>query len=1663
VAEEEIRSDASASEAETAAALHQLTQMGTMMGTPDYISPEQAQDSHTADIRADIYSLGCTFYTLLTGRAPFSDGSVLDKIRAHTEQTPQRLAAFRDDIPAEVEAILLRMMAKDPEDRPQTPQDVVDALTKLIDARIDDRLRRHGIGEPPIPPKPRTVGDSDDRFNNIAKLVGLTLLVVAIVAGVIAGTWQAIYLATDTGRLEITNAGLEVHGARIVLLKDGQEYASFAVEPGTHRQTIRAGEYEVALRGAPPGVELDVRSTKKGQTHDFGAPTHPQDKVYTVYRGGGMSIEVARRPGIATPLEGDIVSESIADWTLLFNGRDLTGWKMQPDKPGNWRVENGVLIGGKLDGGSEEENSFLVTEKSDFTNFHLKLEAKLNPGAADAGVLFDFADGSWAEANIAFNPSQRDQYVGSIMVAGTKLNGVTWQAAPRDLASPDQWFTLEVIAVDRQITTKVNGKVAVVHTQRKQTTGPIRLQDHGPFTVVEFRKIEIVELDEDGKPLPQPTSPEAAPLTIGMNDGKSVLLPDALAVYTFEEDTFFRKDGRLRVRDVSGNGHDASVEDDQPAYSPDGKAGGALLCNRRVLKLPLAKLRLPTALLAGRDEYTMALWVRDSGKATLSSGKSARTLFQEGFPRGADAAYPFSVNLVDQRMRIFSLRELVEQDLPGGDVPINGEVFTDEDTIPKDKWYFLALTLVRNGDAHMLRVTIDDQTTEHPFAPVPDLEYGFSLLGGIDGMIDEVAFFGRAFTGQEIETLRQHGLWKSPVPESSAPPLTIGMNDEFGMLFEGRLVAPAELSRRLDEALQENPDREVVIDLPKRPWTVAGHVDQLEQIARITGAKWITRPVWSQIRIVFGVDKSGEQTLDIEGPGYSATGLLEDQLPNVREVIAKNSNLPVQIEVVEPFRFSDPKNAIGLAKVRDATKAAGDKVRVVRTRAKDDRKTVPLPPIRIGMNDKGVPTFNGRLVPPHEQADLLVEALQENPDREVVIDLPQRPWTVVPHVDQLEQVARIAGAKRIARPAWAAKQKFSINLIGTLPGDGATIEDLLYLPDGKRLVSGGKSNQLVIWDVTSRQRLKTLRWDQGIRCFLVLPDGRIVTGGEQGTIRIWNLDEPEKSIDLTGHTKVAMTLTTSPDAKLLFSGSPEDVRLWNLETGKEIEQDSTGCRGAAFLKSGQQIVHLSKNKVLLRDSTTFKILGTLAEVGQHRNLLRLAVSDDEKYLAYGDIGVYCVDLTTGKDVGQFPVKDQLMQRKIAFIPGTHYLVSGDDTPLLRLIDVDAGKELDSIVPNSHSSYSLVISPDGRQLASAGGTWKTTEGQYRDVPDKSIYLWQLPESVWPTTPQPDKINLLRELPGSKEWITAVAYPENDRAVTAALDGVVRVWKNGGAELDSHQLPFGGLADISPDGKSILIASPHDEQRQSTVALWDIEPWQERWRITFPVAIADGELGKLVPKHVIRARFAPQGRVVVQSNAKSGVAIVDAESGEIQSRFPDENSAMGAAAVSPDGQRLFVRLAMRPSSGTFGRVYRIADGAELAQIDCKDVVLDAVWSRDGAHIILSEATLNEGRIAVFDASTGKLVRRWVAEPNGIESLALGRGNLLVTGGMKRIAVWEWSTEKLLAAVDSPQQDGSSRMAIAVSPDGKRLISGGARWLDGEDRLPRLWQLPESAWPK
>ncbi|REK30173.1 MAG: serine/threonine protein kinase [Planctomycetota bacterium] len=106
-----------------------------VLGTADYLAPEQALDSHSVDERADIYSLGCTLYFLLTGHPPFPEGTLPQRLMMHQTKAPARIEIDRPDIPQDLSLICERMMAKSPDARPQSAATVASQLIDWLSAR----------------------------------------------------------------------------------------------------------------------------------------------------------------------------------------------------------------------------------------------------------------------------------------------------------------------------------------------------------------------------------------------------------------------------------------------------------------------------------------------------------------------------------------------------------------------------------------------------------------------------------------------------------------------------------------------------------------------------------------------------------------------------------------------------------------------------------------------------------------------------------------------------------------------------------------------------------------------------------------------------------------------------------------------------------------------------------------------------------------------------------------------------------------------------------------------------------------------------------------------------------------------------------------------------------------------------------------------------------------------------------------------------------------------------------------------------------------------------------------------------------------------------------------------------------------------------------------
>src|SRR5207248_180116 len=114
-----------------------ITQTGGVLGSVHYMSPEQAVDSTSIDFRADIYSLGASLYFLLVGQPPYDGPNMMAVLLKHRDEPIPLLAAARADVPAPLDAVFRRMVAKSPADRYQTMAEVVRVL-EAIETSLDE-------------------------------------------------------------------------------------------------------------------------------------------------------------------------------------------------------------------------------------------------------------------------------------------------------------------------------------------------------------------------------------------------------------------------------------------------------------------------------------------------------------------------------------------------------------------------------------------------------------------------------------------------------------------------------------------------------------------------------------------------------------------------------------------------------------------------------------------------------------------------------------------------------------------------------------------------------------------------------------------------------------------------------------------------------------------------------------------------------------------------------------------------------------------------------------------------------------------------------------------------------------------------------------------------------------------------------------------------------------------------------------------------------------------------------------------------------------------------------------------------------------------------------------------------------------------------------------
>jgi WD40 repeat protein len=206
-----------------------ITSAGTVMGTAEFLAPEQADDPRRADVRADLYSLGCTLYFLLTGHPPFPEGTLMQKLKAHALHTPSSLAAAGAKAPAGLERLVQRLLAKNPEKRYQTAAELATALEPFTVAPAANRARRAALR---------------------LALAGATL--VLLMASLI------VYrIHTDNGDIVIETDDPDVE----VVVKGGEQRVAILDGKTRQRTTLHTGEYTLSLAGDADGLTMDLPPT----------------------------------------------------------------------------------------------------------------------------------------------------------------------------------------------------------------------------------------------------------------------------------------------------------------------------------------------------------------------------------------------------------------------------------------------------------------------------------------------------------------------------------------------------------------------------------------------------------------------------------------------------------------------------------------------------------------------------------------------------------------------------------------------------------------------------------------------------------------------------------------------------------------------------------------------------------------------------------------------------------------------------------------------------------------------------------------------------------------------------------------------------------------------------------------------------------------------------------------------------------------------------------------------------------------------------------------------------------------------------------------------------------------------------------------------------------
>ena len=563
------------------------------------------------------------------------------------------------------------------------------------------------------------------------------------------------------------------------------------------------------------------------------------------------------------------------------------------------------------------------------------------------------------------------------------------------------------------------------------------------------------------------------------------------------------------------------------------------------------------------------------------------------------------------------------------------------------------------------------------------------------------------------------------------------------------------------------------------------------------------------------------------------------------------------------------------------------------------------------------------------------------------------------------------------REGGPALSKPSSAQLAVFLGHDGEVDAVGFSPDGGRVVSGGVDGLVRVWDLATGVQVRELAGHEGgVTSVGISPDGgRVVSGGVDGLVRVWDLATGVQVRELAGHEGGVTSVGISPDGGRVVSGGVDgSVRVWDVAREEQL-LDFVGHRGRVnsveFSWDGDRVASGGDGSVRVWDAVGGMALHTI--FGHGREVTATALSPDGARIASGsrDGGLRIWETgTEAQLLGQLGHSGGVSA--VAFSPDGRRVLTGGFDGVVRVWDASSGAQLWEFVGHRSEVTSVRFSWDGARIGSGGV-------------DGSVRVWEA-----------DQVAEFRESVGRRGGVSSIDLSRDGaQIVSGHRDGFVRLWDSlSGAQLAELQGHCGEVNSVSFSADNAKVVSGGDD---GSVRVWDS---------------ANGEQLRMLTGHddwVWSAKFSPDGERILSVCDDGLVRVWDSQHGAQLGERVVLGARQSSVAISPD----CCQIAYARGSGSL-RVRDVVSGSLVRDLDGQeDSVTSVEFSPDGTRIVSGGS---EGMVRVWGNASGAPLHRMVGHRGEVNSVAFSPdGERIVSGGEDGlVCVWDAEGGDKLAVV-------------------------------------------------